>query len=248
MKIFPILLGLGLLWGYPPSQPIVLIFADVTGSIPAGEIAGVRQLVLATMKTLPKSTLVSLYPIQSRMELLAPIFETQINEPLRKDQLDRIDQRLQNAYSIENAPNRPEPRTCIMPSLALAASQARQHRQRAGNYVRILVISDMIEECREAQPLGYAVNLSKDEQVQDELNKLMKVGKNPNFDFGASELTFILPNRNSGGPARTNPALLASYWKTFLDRVAMNVRYNWVAGVSPTMVIHLLNGKKTLSK
>lgn len=210
----------------------VLIFADVTGSIKKGEFDEICNLTIKTMNSTRLNTMVILYPINSEMELPQPIVQITMERALTRDQEQDIRRRLQRAYDSEVVRRQPEPRTCILRAMGFAASQSREQRQASPSPVRIIVISDMIEECQERGPLGGGLDFMADKSsLQTATERLKKNLVNVEYRFDQSPVVVIVPPRMPPKGQRPDPLILEAFWRAYFAAAAVpGPRYRWLSG------------------
>ncbi len=222
----------------PRPSPTVLVFADITGSIPQDEIEEVRRLVVKTINSSLLNSRVLIYPINSRAELPRPLFQVaKMKAPLTEKETTELMRLLKDAYDREGTTGRSEPRSCVIRALAFAASQVREQRAPRGR-IDVIVISDMIEECKVAEPLGRSVNfMSTPDAITREKEKLKSTAKPATLDFKDARITIVVPPRGSSTKKRPDPLRLEVYWRAFFEFIQIQEdHYHWLSGKTATIL------------
>jgi hypothetical protein len=235
---------------------VVFIFCDVTISLNGTERTEVGRMAADILNNLPVGTEYRIYPIQAETDALAPINKRESvippkdKNPSLQAILDRrrregVVEELAKYSKETNAPQdtnerRDDNRTCILNALNFAGNQFKQFLP--GQYDReLIVISDMLEECKEA-PLGRPVNIKKPDIAQE----LRLANEFPEGnDLSAVKITIITPvtleTYVRHAPGRKPPmAALQEFWAVIFSRCKVTREaqkntevYSWSNGEVP---------------
>lgn len=245
----------------PPTKGrMVFIFCDVTVSLNGTERTEVARMAADILNNLPAGTEYRIYPIQAETAALAPINKREsVIPPPEKDPILQsvLNKRRREGlvgelakYSKEtNAPQdanerRDDNRTCILNALNFAGNQFRQFPPE--RYDReLIVISDMLEECKET-PVGRPVNIKKPDITQE--LKLANEFPEGN-DLSSVKITIITPvtleTYVRHAPGKEPPmAELQKFWSVIFNRCKVTPAaqqdtdlYGWSNGEVPRSLL-----------
>jgi len=219
--VFLALAVLGLAWWLgrdigdsPPPQtqpPVVLIFADVTNTLPPDEHQSLCKMVGCLIRQAPPRAQVHVYPLSKDVQeanLVAPVWtvpsledvgaERKIRDEAQKITAEAL-KKLQTLYVDANAQGAAHERTCIFDALRSAENILREKPQGAG---QIHVVTDMVEDCKRSYN-GTIVRLNAHD-IQSQIGEASKWADQL-LDLRGATVYFHVPRHDSTRERRNDP-------------------------------------------
>ena len=228
----------------PEQPPIALFLLDATSSLNEDEHKQVAKLATDMLRVLPPGSRYGVYPIHIEADRVPAIIpdtniSAQQTDVDRNDKLPTLEKVLTDKlYKVYKTGDRiaDDRRSCIMNMLWFAEDQLKRlsgtSTLEANNVYRLVIISDMVEECG-SSPLG-EVRLNKQniaEEIKLADNSFTQITSQPNLSTVRVTVIFPLaeqtPMELSRRPADRD---LRLFWKKILTHCQVkDENFEWIS-------------------
>lgn len=204
-------------------EKVVIIFCDVTSSLDLSERNAVADLAANIILNLEPPVRYEVLPIMIETERGKPIISEQVPalvKPSDKAQYRKalaalpaiLNREISNLYARANGPGTDPDRSCIINSLERASGIFDQFRSHGKFDLHMVIVSDMLEECKQ-NPYGVPIRLNRAD-IQKEIELAAKPAKLGNL--AGVRVAVVIPSSGTYSSSYVRPPLrrLADFWRT----------------------------------
>lgn len=214
-------------------EKVVVILCDVTSSLDVGERAAVAELAGSIIRKLSPPVRYEVLPILLDPERARPLISENVPRLVKPSDKERyrrrlaqmprvIDGQMASLYERVNGPGQDPDRSCIIASIGRAAGFFEQFRGEGAVDLHLIILSDMIEECRE-NPLGVPIRLNH-RDITKEVSIARRPGEFPNLS-GVQVALIVPPTSQSlRGEERPSLRMLKTFWAEIMAQHKLSAK------------------------
>jgi hypothetical protein len=205
----------------------LLIFCDVTSSLDVGELTTGARLAATIIQNAMPPVRYKVVPIMLNTDSIAPVLDEDVppligaNRAAYRKSLESLpaylEEKLKAQYvDVNNGPSADPNRSCIINSLERAAPFFNQYRANAKE-LDLVIISDMIEECRKS-PYQQTIQLNRAD-IRNEIKTAQEKVNLPNL--AGVRVILIIPSSSSadtGKHVRPPVRQLKEFWEAVFSQ------------------------------
>jgi hypothetical protein len=204
-------------------EKVVLVFCDITSSLDLSERNAVADLTANIILNLEPPVRYEVLPIMLETERAKPIISERVPvlvKPSDKLQYRKalealpayLNKEISALYERANGPGTDPDRSCIINALERASGIFDQYRSQGAYELHMIIVSDMLEECKQS-PYGVPIRLNRVD-IQKEIELAKKPAKLGNL--AGVRVALVVPSGGIYSSKYVRPPLrnLADFWRT----------------------------------